>query len=92
MYKCEKCGRSMDYSFRYCPSCGAPAYAALDSTHANPESFLDLFNSLYNLIADRNNYERVIYLPALSEQIIARRCKMGFNNLVTKHSIKLAAS
>lgn len=80
MYKCEKCGHSIDYSFRYCPLCGAPAYAALDSTNANPESFLDLFNSLYNLIADRNNYERVICLPTLSEQTIARRCKIEFDD------------
>ena len=80
MNKCNKCEHSLDYSFRYCPSCGAPAYSALDPANATPDSFLDLFNSLYNLLADKSNNERSQYLPVLSEQIIARRSKIEFDD------------
>lgn len=78
MNKCKKCGKTIEYSFRYCPSCGAEAYVSLDASNAKPESFIDLFNSLYNLLTDKNNDERSKHLPVLSENIITRRCKLEY--------------
>lgn len=80
MNKCKKCGHWMDYSFRYCPSCSAPAYTSLEPENATPDSFPDLFNSLYNLLADRSNSKRSQYLPSSSEQVITRRCKIEFDD------------
>jgi hypothetical protein len=80
MNKCNKCGKAVDYSARYCPACGNKLYASLDSSTARPEMFIDLFNSLYNLLADKHNDDRSKYFPALSEQIIARRCKLEYED------------
>ncbi len=80
MNKCNKCGKDVDYSFRYCPSCGGQLYVSLDASNAKPEMFIDLFNSLYNLLADKNNDRRSKYLPILSENIIARRCKLEYED------------
>jgi len=80
MNKCSKCGKAVDYSFRYCPSCGGQLYVSLDTSNPKPEMFIDLFNSLYNLLADKNNDRRSKYLPILSENIIARRCKLEYED------------
>jgi hypothetical protein len=80
MNKCDKCGKAVDYSFRYCPTCGGQLYVSLDTPNAKPEMFIDLFNSLYNLLADKNNDSRSKYLPNLSENIIARRCKLEYED------------
>jgi hypothetical protein len=80
MNRCTKCGKTVDYSFRYCPSCGSQLYVSLDTSDAKPEMFIDLFNSLYNLLADKNNDGRSKYLPILSENIIARRCKLEYED------------
>jgi hypothetical protein len=77
---CKKCGRKIDYSFRYCPSCGSEAYAPLDVRDPKPESFIDLFNSLFNLLADQENAKRSEYFSTFSEKVIARRCKLDFED------------
>ena len=81
MNNCDKCGKAFDYSFRYCPTCGGRLYFSLDTPNAKPEMFIDFFNSLYNLLADKNNDSRSKYLPNLSEKIIARRCKPGVDTV-----------
>lgn len=80
MNKCNKCGKAVDYAARYCSACGNELYASLDSSTAKPEMFTDLFNSLYNLLADKNNDNRTKYFPDLSEKIIARRCKLEYED------------
>lgn len=80
--KCKKCGRVVDYFFRYCPSCGERIYISLEALNAKPELFIDLLNSLYNLIADKNNDRRTEYFPVLSESIIIRRCKIEYDDQV----------
>lgn len=80
MNKCNRCDKVVDYSARYCPACGNKLYASLDSSTARPEMFIDLFNSLYNLLADKNNDDRSDYFPDLSEKIIARRCKLEYED------------
>lgn len=92
----NKWGQTIDYSFRYCPSCGSQAYTSLESTNAKPESFLGLFNSLYNLLADINNNKRSAYLPSFSEQIITRRCKLeyedDYSDMVRSLAMKFVSS
>jgi len=76
--KCQKCGKVLDILFRFCPACGEPVYVSLDVPHAKPEYFFDLMNPLYNLLADRDNPRRREYLPALSEEVIVRKCRIDF--------------
>lgn len=80
MNRCNKCGKAVDYSFRYCPTCGGQLYVSLDTPNAKPEMFIDLFNSSYNLLADKNNDSRSKYLPNLSENIIARRGELEYED------------
>ena len=81
--KCQKCGKDLDLLFRFCPTCGEPAYVSLDLAHAKPEYFFDLMNSLYNLLADRNNPRRREYLPALSEEVMCRKCRIEIEGEVS---------
>jgi hypothetical protein len=65
--KCKSCGASVDCLFRFCPACGGRIHIPLERTNAKPEMFIDLMNSLYSLLVDKNNASRTKYLPALSE-------------------------
>jgi hypothetical protein len=84
---CKKCGRLVNCLFRFCPSCGEPLHILLEQINAKPELFIDLMNSLYNLIADKSNEKRTEYLPSLSENIMSRRCKIEFEDEVRSISI-----
>ena len=78
--------------FRYCPACGAQIYASLETSNATPEMFMDLFNSLYNLLADSHNAKRTEYFPPLSEKIIIRRAKLevetDYNDMIRNLRMK----
>jgi hypothetical protein len=62
-------------------------HISIEQINAKPEQFIDLMNSLYNLIADKNNAKRTEYLPALSENIMSRRCKIEFEDEIRSIAI-----
>jgi len=66
-------------TYRYCPFCGGEVHAPLNALDAKPESFIDLLNSIYNLLADKANQSRIAYLSARSEEVIARRARLEFD-------------
>ena len=77
---CKKCGRLVNCLFRFCPFCGEPIHISLEQINTKPELFVELMNSLYNLIADKNNEKRTEYLTPLSESVMSRRCKIEFED------------
>jgi len=77
--KCRKCGAEIDPFSRFCPRCGNQVYVSLDQD-PKPEIFIDLFLSLYNLLADITNERRGHYLANTSEKIMRRRCRLEFDD------------
>jgi hypothetical protein len=73
MEKCGKCGADVDFVFRYCPHCGSELHF---STHIDPSSFFDVFNSFYNLLSNKGDKRRAQYIDSRSEAVIARRCQI----------------
>lgn len=78
--QCSNCGIWVHCFIRKCPICGKSIFTSLDITNARPERFFDLMTSLYNLVADRENPQRNLYIPSFSEEIILRKCGMDFQD------------
>lgn len=77
---CRKCARAVSGSYRYCPYCGAEVHTAFNEENARPEAFIELLNSLYNLLADKASPVRRHYLPQISEDVMSRRATLEFND------------
>src|SRR5271157_5095275 len=55
---CKKCGKEVDAGNRFCERCGAPIHLILDSQAAESAEFIDIFNSVFNLLANSANLDR----------------------------------
>lgn len=59
---CDQCGKSSDLSARFCFRCGHPLFIDLSRNDLTGEMFLDVLNSLYNLIITTDTPGRDVYL------------------------------
>jgi hypothetical protein len=82
---CKSCGGEAPLSFRFCPRCGTQLYEGLERSGADPDSFVPLLNSLYNLLAvkrgDVPHPDRGKHLNTVSESAMSRRCSIDHNEM-----------
>lgn len=79
LINCIQCDNKMDLSFRYCPLCGNQNFIDLSRNDFNEDMFLDILNSLYNLIITPNIQGRDIYFFPVSRRIINKRYELEYN-------------
>jgi hypothetical protein len=77
--KCARCGKIADLSVRFCPQCGHPFFVDLSRKDLTGDMFLDVLNSLYNLIVTPGIPDREVYFHAVSRRLINRRYELEYN-------------
>jgi len=82
---CVHCGKLVDFSFRFCPQCGKALFVDLSRQDLTADQFLDVLNSVYNLIITPDLRERDSYFHPLSRKLIHRR-------FAIEHELELDAS
>jgi len=81
--KCSKCGEKVDLLFRFCPHCGNALYIDLSEidvskNECNDKLFIDILNSVYNLIINPTNKERDLYFNPVSRNLISKRFELEY--------------
>ena len=82
---CDQCGKSSDLSARFCSQCGHPLFIDLSRNDLTGEMFLDVLNSLYNLIITTDTPGRDVYCHPASRRLINRRYEL-------EHDLELKAA
>jgi len=77
---CRKCGYASELTSRYCKKCGNPLFIVLNSHNLKNEKFIDVFNSVYNLLCDKTNLEKQKYSSPLTDKVIWQRIKSIYKN------------
>jgi predicted RNA-binding Zn-ribbon protein involved in translation (DUF1610 family) len=74
---CVQCGKSvMDLSVRFCPQCGQPLFIDLSRSDLTRVAFLDVLNSLHNLITTADFKAPDEYFHPVSRRLINRRYEL----------------
>ena len=85
--KCSKCGKISLSSSRYCEICGNKLLIPLDSPKIKSEEFINIFNSAYSLLANKQNPDRTKYIVNSIDDAIFKRGKDIYKQL-WKHVIE----
>lgn len=78
--KCVRCGKKVDLSFRFCPQCGQPVFIDLSRKDLTGDIFLDVLNSVYNLIITPDIQERDTYYHPVSRMLINKRYELEYED------------
>lgn len=79
--KCGKCGKISLSSSRYCEICGNQLHIPLDSPIIKSEEFINIFNSAYSVIANKENPHRGKYITKNIEEYIFKRGDQVYHQL-----------
>ena len=72
---CKRCGKSSGLYARFCSLCGNPLFVSLSINNLHDDMFLDVLNSLYNLITTNDAPDRDRYFHTVSRNLINQRFK-----------------
>ncbi len=84
--KCPRCGKEVDLSFRFCPQCAQPVFIDLARNDLTGDMFLDVLNSVYNLIITRDAQQRDVYYHPLSRILINKRYEFEYEDSTRIHA------
>lgn len=74
---CTRCGKAVaDLSVRFCPDCGQPLFVDLSRSDLRPDDFLDVLNSLYNLIIIIGHKQRDAHFHPVSRRLMNARFEL----------------
>jgi hypothetical protein len=79
--KCERCGKKSHTSSRYCEICGHQLFISLDSPEIKNAEFIDIFNSVYSLVGNKENPYRKQFINKVIDDCIFKRGKELFDQL-----------
>lgn len=85
--KCDKCGKINFTSSRYCDICRNQLFIPLDSPNIKSEELINIFNSAYSLLANKQHPDRQKYINKIIDDAIFRRGKIFYEQL-WKHAIE----
>jgi hypothetical protein len=75
---CVQCGKTVDVSVRFCSQCGHPFFIDLSRKDLVGDMFLEVLNSVYNLIITADIQERDTYFHPVSRRLINRRYELEY--------------
>jgi len=88
---CKKCGKNVDVCSRFCERCGTPIHVILESSTIQNEEFTEIFNSLFYLLADKANPDRIKYFPKPSEDLLFAKVRREYEKAQRNVSIQRSA-
>lgn len=77
---CSECKTTVDLSARFCPQCGNLLFIDLTQKDLTGEMFLEVLNSLYNLIITVGAPNRDVYLHPVSRKLMNNRFELEHNS------------
>ena len=85
---CKKCGKDVDVGNRFCERCGTPLHVILESPTIQNVQFIDIFNSVFNLLANKTNLGRKKYYPQTSEDLLFARTRREYDDAYKHYSFQ----
>jgi zinc-ribbon domain len=87
---CTKCGKDVDVGNRFCERCGTPLHVILESPTIQNVEFIEVFNSVFNLLANKTNLDRTKYFLKTSEDLLFAKNRREYEDAYKNYSFQRA--